>query len=146
MAIVCEASSQTLVSFRAGGTLFDGSNYFGPGASVQKQLSEHFTAGANIDYHTGKSSSSLLTIEPRLDYFFDKSFQGFHIGTNIAYSSFSYTGGSNGFINIGASAGYSKAIIGENVIFDASLGLGSMYGAGSSFFAARPALSIGYNF
>jgi hypothetical protein len=146
MAIAFQANSQTLVSFRAGGSLFDGANYFGPGASVQRQLGEHFTAGLNLDYHTGKSSASFLTIEPRIDYFFDKSFQGFHIGSNIAYSAFSYTGGSSGFFNIGATAGYSKAIIGENIIFDATLGLGSMYGSGTSFFVARPALSLGYNF
>lgn len=146
IAIAFQANSQTLVSFRASGSLFDGSNFFGPGASVQRKLTEHFTAGLNLDYHIGKSSASLFTFEPRLDYFFDKSFQGFHIGTNIAYSAFSYTGGSNGFFNLGATAGYSKAIISENIIFDATLGLGSMSGSGSSFFVARPTLSLGYNF
>ena len=148
--------AQSVVSLRAGVTKnFETGfpTFFGPGASFQYGLNENMVIGGNFDYHVGESSSSWMNIEPRFDYYLKSTFNGFHIGSNVAYTMFTQsftflgitTSASVSQMHLGASFGYTHPLS-DKLLFDASTGLGYTMFTGSGSFGIRPALSLGYKF
>lgn len=107
---------ELFVSTNGGGI----NNYFGGGISYQRAVTEKIAIGLNVDYMAGGNSYFLFNLEPRFDYFIEKVFSGFHIGSHMAYNVAGLSGGfatnktlktglvnpsSNGF-NLGINAGY----------------------------------------
>ena len=152
------AYSQAAGGLRGGLVLADGATYFGPGASFQYGLNENIVLGFNFDYHIGSGSSSLMNIEPRVDYYLKSAFDGFHIGSNISYLRSSVTipaisfGGvvlfpeqtaTAGQMAIGALAGYTHPL-GEKLFLDVAAG--GAYMLDGKAFAVRPTLTLGYKF
>lgn len=150
--------SQAAVGLRGGLTLADGATYFGPGASFQYAFNENMVGGLNFDYQFGSSSSSLMNIEPRFDYYLNSAYNGFHIGSNISYLRSSVTipaivfGGvtltqattaSAGQLAVGALAGYTHPLS-ESIFVDVACG--GAYMIDGKAFAVRPTLTFGYKF
>jgi hypothetical protein len=154
--IANSANSQSVASLRGGVTknFSTGSpTFFGPGASFQYGLNENMALGANFDYHIGEASSSWINIEPRFDYYLNSAFNGFHVGSNVAYTMFTQsitflgvtTSASASQMHIGASLGYTHPIS-DNLLVDVSSGIGYTMFTGSGSLGIRPAVSLGYKF
>jgi hypothetical protein len=151
------AYSQAAGGLRGGLVLADGATYFGPGASFQYGINENIVLGFNFDYHIGSGSSSLMNIEPRVDYYLKSAFDGFHIGSNISYLHQSVTipvitfggitvgGGtaSSGQMAVGALAGYTHPLS-DKLFLDVAAG--GAYMLTGKAFAVRPTLTLGYKF
>lgn len=145
--------SQNLVSLRAGlSKQFETGSitYFGPGASFQYGLNENMALGLNFDYHFGESSSSLMNIEPRFDYYLNSLYNGLHIGSNIGFNNYSQSFAgvsvSAKALQLGALVGYTHPLS-DNLTVDLSCGAGlgmSLETGGKSNFGVRPTLSLGY--
>jgi hypothetical protein len=97
----------------------------GPGISFQTTSKGKISTGVNFDYHFGPNKSALYSIEPRVDFYTDTVFNGFHIGTNcgilveeVANSKFLTLGYKlGGLIGVSIPAG-------ESILFDISCGIG----------------------
>ena len=133
-------------------TLINGGTYFGPGASFQYGFNENLVAGFNFDYQFGSGGIYLMNFEPRIDYYLNSAYNGFHVGSNFGYviSGFSTTipgfgtvSGSAGEGAIGAGAGYAHPLS-DNIFIDVSAG--GSYFLTSKAFAVRPTLTFGYKF
>jgi hypothetical protein len=143
------ANSQNQISLRGGlSKQFETGSitFFGPGASFQYGLNENTALGLNFDYHIGESSTSLINIEPRLDYYLNSVYNGIHIGSNIGFNMYSVAGTSSKALQLGALLGYTHPLS-DNLTVDLSCGAGlgmSLESGGGSNFGVRPALSLGY--
>lgn len=140
-AIFTQLAFSQVVGLRGGASLIDGSNFFGPGATFQYGINENIVVGLNLDYHLGESSSSLLNVEPRVDYYLKSAFDGLHLGTNFSYLRTSFGSASVGEFALGGSLGYSHPI-NENLIID--LSSGGAYLMDSKVLAIRPILTLAY--
>lgn len=148
IAISSAAFSQNVISLRGGVTKnfsTGAPTFFGPGASFQRGINENIALGLNFDYHVAENSQSWMNIEPRVDYYFDKVFQGFHAGSNIGYTTYSISSIGVSQLHIGASLGYTHPLS-ENLQIDIASGLGYTLFSGEGSLGIRPALSIGYKF
>ncbi len=150
MFIIFSAFSQNVVSFRLGLDKYfeTGSKMsYGPGASFQHAMTENVALGFNFDFHLSEISGvSMLNFEPRVDYYLNEMFKGFHVGSNIGLGLTMFTGGSSKMVQLGANLGYSLPL-GEKLLFDVSSGLGygmSLETGGGGSFGVKPVLSLGY--
>lgn len=145
------ANAQSVLSLRGGlSKQFETGSitFFGPGASFQHGLNENMAIGLNFDYQVGESSTSLINIEPRFDYYINSVFDGFHIGSNIGFNNYSVGSVSAKALQLGALLGYTHPLS-DNLQVDISCGAGlgmSLETGGKSNFGVRPALSLGYKF
>jgi hypothetical protein len=145
--------SQNLLGLRLGATKnfsTGAPTFIGGGLTFQHGISPNIALGINSDYHVAENSQYWMNIEPRFDYYFNSVFNGFHVGSNMAYTiygaSFSAGGvtvtASQGQMHIGATLGYAHSL-GEKLVLDITNGFGYTLFTGSGSMGIRPALTLG---